>query len=269
MNMATANRSAAPVAGALEAYYEQGELWELKRYSSDYDQQLRARVVASLIPADAANVLDVGCGSGFITRHIKAPRVVGLDPSSEALARFEGECVQGSADALPFGDVAFDTVVCTEVLEHLSKPVYARTLAELARVAGRHVLIGVPYRERLSGGLTRCAECGRVYHVSLHQRAFHSPNDVEKLFPGFVQQAAVLVGRRTVPSYPWFYWLRRRLVGLDLKSPFARCPHCGNAKTVTFRNKRLRRWLFDGLAWRLPRKVLPKWMLVLLTRIEE
>ena len=48
----------------------------------------------------------------------------------------------GSAYALPFRDDSFDTVLCSEVLEHLEHPVDA--LRELNRVARRHIILTVP-----------------------------------------------------------------------------------------------------------------------------
>lgn len=258
-----------PQPPALEAYYEQGALWELDRYAADADQRRRAAKVAELVDPACASLLDVGCGSGFITAHLHRPgrRVVGLDPSREALARFQGECVCGSADAIGFADRSFDTVVCTEVLEHLAPAVLARAAGELARVAARQIIIGVPYREELAGGMTRCAECGRDYHVSLHQRSFAGPRDVARLFDGFAVTAAATVGRRQSPRWSWFLRLRQRLVGLDLASPFTRCPACGSPQTARPTGRPILRWLLDGLNWRLGTRSRPKWVLVSLSRI--
>lgn len=82
-------------------------------------------------------VLDVGCGSGAVTREI-ARRVgsrggaVGLDPSPALLAVARelaneagvGEWVEfreGDARRLPFADASFDVVVCVTVLSHVPK----------------------------------------------------------------------------------------------------------------------------------------------------
>ena len=81
------------------------------------------------------HVLDVGCGSGAVTREI-ARRVgtgglaVGIDPSPALLAVARdlaqasglGDRLQfreGSALRLPFADCAFDVVVCATVLSHV------------------------------------------------------------------------------------------------------------------------------------------------------
>jgi ubiquinone/menaquinone biosynthesis C-methylase UbiE len=93
-------------------------------------------------------VLDVGCGSGAVTRDI-ARRVgshgvaVGVDPSpallavARELAREAGfddrvEFREGSALRLPFPDASFDTVVCVTVLSHV--PGGETAIPELVRV---------------------------------------------------------------------------------------------------------------------------------------
>jgi SAM-dependent methyltransferase len=57
--------------------------------------------------------------------------------------------VVGSADKMPFGDGEFDSVVCTQVFEHLVQPNLAAK--EVARVlkSGGHLLITVPQMNEL------------------------------------------------------------------------------------------------------------------------
>jgi ubiquinone/menaquinone biosynthesis C-methylase UbiE len=98
--------------------------------------------------AAGERVLDVGCGSGAVTRDI-ARRVgghglaVGLDPSPELLAVARGlaeeaglsdrvEFREGNALRLPFRDSSFDAVVCATVLSHV--PGGEAAIPELARV---------------------------------------------------------------------------------------------------------------------------------------
>ncbi|MBV9467198.1 MAG: methyltransferase domain-containing protein, partial [Solirubrobacterales bacterium] len=47
------------------------------------------------------------------------------------------------SEELPFADDEFDLVAAIEVLEHVSEP--QRTLAEMQRVARRHLLVSVPH----------------------------------------------------------------------------------------------------------------------------
>ena len=107
------------------------------------------------------SVLDVGCGEGVLTERwaerLGAGRIVGVDLEDPKLrsewatrARPNLEFRAASSDALPFGDAEFDLAAAIEVLEHVADP--RRTLAEMTRVAARHVLVSVP-REPLWRGL--------------------------------------------------------------------------------------------------------------------
>ncbi len=105
--------------------------------------------------AAPSSVLDVGCGEGVLTerwaRTLRTGPVVGLDledpklraewalrPPRENL-HFQATDV---ADRLPFADDQFDLAAAIEVLEHVPDP--QSTVAEMARVAHRHLLVSVP-----------------------------------------------------------------------------------------------------------------------------
>jgi SAM-dependent methyltransferase len=119
------------------------------------------------------SILDVGCGEGVLTADwaerlgdtqvgADAPRgtsgrVVGIDLDDPKLraewerrSRPNLEFRVEDATALSFEDDSFDMACATEVLEHVPDP--EATLAEMARVARRHLLVSVP-REPLWRGL--------------------------------------------------------------------------------------------------------------------
>jgi SAM-dependent methyltransferase len=92
-----------------------------------------------------ARTLDVACGSGFLTRHLRGV-VVGLDqsPSMVALAQSrlpEGVAIVGDALDLPFADGAFDRVLTGHFYGHLPPQERAAFLAQARRVAGRLLVI--------------------------------------------------------------------------------------------------------------------------------
>lgn len=79
-------------------------------------------------------LLDIGCGrkpykelfAPFVDEHI------GLEYSPESVYRGCDANIFGDAMKLPFGDETIDTILCTEVLEHLPNPEVA--ISEFSRV---------------------------------------------------------------------------------------------------------------------------------------
>ena len=106
-----------------------------RRAKADDEVAARNAYLGLLDIRPGERVLDVGCGSGVVTREIArrvgpSGRVVGLDPSpalltvARELAQEAGltDCLEfreGNALRLPFPDPSFDVVVCVTVLSHV------------------------------------------------------------------------------------------------------------------------------------------------------
>jgi 2-polyprenyl-3-methyl-5-hydroxy-6-metoxy-1,4-benzoquinol methylase len=99
------------------------------------------------------SVLDVGCGEGVLTldwaRRLGDGRVVGIDLDDPKLraewaarTRPNLDFRAEEATRLSFANDEFDLAAAIEVLEHVPEP--QATLAEMARVARRHLLVSVP-----------------------------------------------------------------------------------------------------------------------------
>jgi len=111
--------------------------------------------------ATPRSILDVGCGEGVLTaqwaERLGDGRIVGIDLDDPKLrAEWERRSRPNldyrveEATSLSFADDEFDMACAIEVLEHVPEP--EATLAEMARVASRHLLLSVP-REPLWRGL--------------------------------------------------------------------------------------------------------------------
>ena len=111
--------------------------------------------------AAPSSVLDVGCGEGVLTHEwaerLGDKRIVGIDLDDPELQaewatrqRPNLEYRIEEATALPFADGEFELATAIEVLEHVPEP--EATVAEMARVASRHLLVSVP-REPMWRGL--------------------------------------------------------------------------------------------------------------------
>jgi ubiquinone/menaquinone biosynthesis C-methylase UbiE len=97
-----------------------------------------------VVPLASGSVFEIGCGGGINQRYYDPARVsayAGMDPSAKGLdyAReaaaakgWQADIRAGFGEAVPFGDAAFDTVVCTFTMCSVQDQM--QTLKELRRV---------------------------------------------------------------------------------------------------------------------------------------
>lgn len=117
---------------------------EAARYDATRGGDKRADAAADairkLIPADAATVLDVACGTGIVTMRLveNGRRVIGIDRAEGMLAlartRLPGAVTRGDATNLPVAADSVDVLVMIWLL-HLLEPAHVEsTIAEATRV---------------------------------------------------------------------------------------------------------------------------------------
>lgn len=107
------------------------------------DNLPRYRVIAEMV--GGGTVLDYGCGEGYLGRILQARGcdVTGCDISEQLLKRCPFPTHRLDLNkAADFADDQFDTVVSSDVLEHLRDPEAA--LGEMRRIARRQVVVSVP-----------------------------------------------------------------------------------------------------------------------------
>jgi ubiquinone/menaquinone biosynthesis C-methylase UbiE len=109
-----------------------------------WDEEL-ADVVATLRDLPPVRTLDIGCGTGFLTRHLPG-QVTGLDQSSAMveLARVQAPgttLVVGDALDLPFGDGSFERAFASYLYCHLVEEERLQFLTEVRRVAAELIVL--------------------------------------------------------------------------------------------------------------------------------
>ncbi len=139
----------------MKAYYhararEYDDWWLGRNLFADKErpdwEECRAELESWIAGLPPAKTLDVACGTGFMTRHLRG-EVTGFD-QSEAMLEVAAEqvpgatFVQGDALELPFADGDFDRLFTSYFYCHLEDPERARFLAEARRVARELVVVG-------------------------------------------------------------------------------------------------------------------------------
>jgi len=152
------------------------------------------------------DILDAGCGEGItlekLVKIFPAARVVGIDtePENLEICRKQNLPVrEGSVYALPFADASLDTVLFSEVIEHLDAP--EKALAEIFRVlrpGGRVIIIFPNDRTFL---LARLA-------VGMVREAFYDPGHVRQWTPRQIHRSLNAAGFMAVAarSIPFIFW---------------------------------------------------------------
>jgi SAM-dependent methyltransferase len=163
--------------------------------------------------ADPHSLLDVGCGEGVLThqwaeRLGDERRVVGIDLDDPALhAEWAKRTAPNleyrvmKAENLPFADREFDAATAIEVLEHV--PDAEHTVAEMARVAKRWLLVSVP-REPLWRGLNMARG---AYWKDLGNTPGHVNHWSKRSFVALLSRHGEVVQARS--PFPWTMLLVR------------------------------------------------------------
>ena len=104
-----------------------------------------AALIAAIEGLPPKPTLDVACGTGFLTRHLRG-EITGLDQSARMLETAQARMpnatfVRGDAFELPFPDNSFDRVFTGHFYGHLREEDRIRFLTEARRVAPELIVV--------------------------------------------------------------------------------------------------------------------------------
>lgn len=157
-------------------------------------EQLRVADLMALTPS-GGRILEIGARDCYFSRRLRGlyGEVVALDLTRPEIDEPGITPVQGDVTALGFADGSFDTVFCTEVLEHVPPALLAQACREITRVTKRYAVIGVPCRQDLRFGRLRCDRCGGINPPTGHLTVFDR-DKLESLFPDMEAREVHRVG---------------------------------------------------------------------------
>ncbi len=163
---------------------EQKSIWTISPKSPTYFQEMeRYERVLKYLPGRGGTVVDLGCGDGYLSYLIaqRNYRVISVDIAATRLQKLKEKREEQSIKLLQadikrtgLADRTVDTVVCSEVLEHI--PDYEEVLQEAYRILkpGGQFIVTVPYKENLKTII--CPYCHRAFHPDGHVHRFDREN---------------------------------------------------------------------------------------------
>ena len=170
--------------------------------------------IEPLLPAQAARVLEVGCGGGATLQWLKqsgrAAWTAGIELSPEAAhiaATRADQVLCGDVDALlgSFAEGSFDLILCLDVLEHLVDP--WKTLEKIAKLLrpGARIITSLPNVQHHSVVLPLLFKGQWAYTDAgimdrTHLRFFSRAGGRE------LMTLAGLKEVRALPTYRWHGW---------------------------------------------------------------
>ena len=125
-----------------------------KSYDELYgkEQINKWKIIHSRYNFRGKNVLDIGCGTGLITKEIsKITKVIGIDSSEEMIKKANERglnCILGNALKLPFKDKEFDIVISLTVLQDIKKSNWGKFISEVHRVTKDFAIISLLKRNK-------------------------------------------------------------------------------------------------------------------------
>jgi SAM-dependent methyltransferase len=132
------------------AAYDENYYSQVHKYHEGYYENAAASILA-VTGRLQGSVLEVGCGRGYLMKHLlaKGVSVTGIDISDYAVANPLPECAgrifKGDVLDIPYPDGTFDWGVAFSLLEHIPEKGVAKALQELKRVCKKLFLqIAIP-----------------------------------------------------------------------------------------------------------------------------
>jgi SAM-dependent methyltransferase len=164
-------------------YYEDAgkstDIWDWHGQKFEYYREiLRYRNIAHAIGKQSLQILDLGCGDGFLSCMLAemGHTVDAMDISDERLKKFKDKAVKlgivqisGSVFEYPFPK-NYNIVIMSEVLEHLEDYVSILKKANSILRPGGRLIIAVPYKEKIK--TCKCPYCLKEFNFYGHIHSF-------------------------------------------------------------------------------------------------
>jgi SAM-dependent methyltransferase len=173
---------------------ERGKFWQLffedeRIYERKQVVDIRFEYIKKFVKG--RKILDFGFGTGYFIKnfHLNGLDVYGSDiprkgkeKIREKFSKLGIKVFFSDIRKLPFDDDYFDTIVASEVMEHLTERELNVAMKEIFRVLKKkgRFIITVPYKEKLKENMVICPFCLKKFHPHLHKQTFDE-NKIRKI----------------------------------------------------------------------------------------
>jgi 2-polyprenyl-3-methyl-5-hydroxy-6-metoxy-1,4-benzoquinol methylase len=177
-------------------------IWEAPKKTKLYKNEvLRYYQILSFIPNDVKSILDLGCGTGFMSCLMAKNNynVTSIDKSPERLSYFANTAQKlkinvHNIDMFEFNNNGYDMIICQEVIEHIQD--YKKVLEKIHSLLKENAfaIVTTPYRENLEAKTKKCEICGEYYHTNGHLHSF----DEKKLQDACIEQTFEIIKTKLI-----------------------------------------------------------------------
>jgi ubiquinone/menaquinone biosynthesis C-methylase UbiE len=160
-------------------------------------------------------ILDIGAGTGALIKTLKSKGYkescgVDLYPKVDFVKK-------GTITNIPENDNSFNTVFCTEVIEHLTNEQIDKGLKEVNRVIRKKgfFILTTPFNENLELNSYVCPHCNKKFHKVGHLQSFNKKRIKDLLekkgFDVISIKVYALGAMSKLPLGRYFNWLFLRM----------------------------------------------------------
>lgn len=176
----------------MEHYQIDAELFDYFEVPQDKvqieDERRLRQMIAKYAGSNIGHLLDVGAGSGWTAGSFgsKAQSITFSDISDLNLMKIKekfslknANYVQCDSLNMPFAENTFDTIIASEVIEHVPDPaLFIENLLAILKPNGK-LIITTPYKEKLQFYL--CVHCNKPTPRNAHLHSFDEQKLIQKI----------------------------------------------------------------------------------------
>jgi len=158
---------------------EEFDYFEERTGATEHDERRVHEFILSKISKNCDSILDVGSGSAWVADQFKKTevKIISLDISKKNAVKAKEKVntdthspIVADSFKLPFQSNSFDTVIASEIIEHVVEPKwFVKELFRVVKPIGK-LIITTPYKEKLRYYL--CVHCNQKTPVHAHIHSF-------------------------------------------------------------------------------------------------